>query len=311
MQPRLTVGLIAGELRARAERSLEHLLRQTVLDELEILVIDINPDKASFAGASHPRVRYRHRPDLCYYCDAQAEIVRQAKAGLVAFIEDHCYATPGWAAAVIRTFKNPRVAAVNYTFTNAVKDSYRSRAILMGEYGHWMVPHPGGPVQICSSTNLAYRRELLMRHIHEKDSIFEAEFLVHRVVRAGKGEIHVASEATVAHESWQTVWDACLANGANKRVLGARRAEDGQWGVVTRAIWAGGMVLAPGLFIGRLGWSLRNRKALWGTFLSSLPVLAVLYGYCAWSEALGYLFGPGASREEFRDRELSIHRDAS
>ena len=54
MQPRLSVGLIAGELRGRAERSLEHLLRQTVLDELEILVIDINPDKASFKGTSTP-----------------------------------------------------------------------------------------------------------------------------------------------------------------------------------------------------------------------------------------------------------------
>jgi hypothetical protein len=311
MMPRLTVGLIAGELRNRAERSLEHLLRQTALDQIEIVVIDVRPQKGDFAGADHPRVRYFHRPDLSYYCEMQVELVMQARAPLVAFIEDHSYAVPGWAAAILKTFEHPRVSAVNYTFTNAVGDSYRSRSILMAEYGHWMLPHPGGPVQICSSTNLAYRRDLLLNSLHQRGSVFEAEFLIHRAIQASNGEIHVAPEATVAHESWQTVWDACLANGANKRVLGARRAEHGKWGMITRVIWAGGMVLAPPLFIARLGWALRNRPALWGKFLASLPVLVAIFSYCAWSEALGYLRGANTSREEFRARELETHRDAS
>ena len=311
MTPRLTVGLIAGELRNRAERSLEHLLGQTALDQIEIVVIDVRPQKGGFAGADHPRVRYFHRPDLRYYCEVQAELVAQAQAPLIAFIEDHCYAVPGWAAAILKTFENPRVSAVNYTFTNAVGDSYRSRSILMAEYGHWMLPHPGGPVRICSSTNLAYRRDLLLNGLQKHGSIFEAEFLIHRLIQASNGEIHVAPEATVAHESWQTVWDACLANGANKRVLGARRAEHGKWGVVTRAIWTAGMVLVPALFVARLGWALRNRPALWGKFLASLPLLVAIFSYCAWSEALGYLCGAGVSREEFRARELEVHRDAS
>ena len=220
MTPRLTVGLIAGELRNRAERSLEHLLRQMALDQIEIVVIDVRPQKGDFAGADHPRVRYFHRPELYYYCEMQAELVAQARAPLVAFIEDHSYAVSGWAAAILKTFENPRVSAVNYTFTNAVGDSYRSRSILMTEYSHWILPHPGGAVQICSSTNLAYRRDLLLNSLHQRGSVFEAEFLIHRAIQASNGEIHVAPEATVAHESWQTVWDACLANGANKRVLG-------------------------------------------------------------------------------------------
>ena len=78
MTPRLTAGLIAGELRNRAERSLEHLLRQTALNQIEIVVIDVRPQKGDFAGADHPRVRYFHRPDLSYYCEMQAELVAQA-----------------------------------------------------------------------------------------------------------------------------------------------------------------------------------------------------------------------------------------
>jgi hypothetical protein len=303
--------MIAGEQRRRAERCLQHLLAQTALPDIDILVIDVNPDDGAFRGADHPAVRYEHRPDLRFYCDVQAAIVRQAGSELLAFIEDHCYAAPGWAAAILKTFENPRVSAVNYTFVNAAVDSYRSRAILMAEYGHWMVPHPGGPVRICSSTNLAYRRDVLLRCLGDHPTIFEAEFLIHRTIHDANGEIHVSPGATVAHESWQTVREACLANGANKRTLAARRVERGGWSLPLRVVWGAGMVLMPPLFIARLAWAMRRRPRLWGRLLESLPILVLLYAYCAWSEMLGYVLGPGTSREEFRARELSVSRDAS
>jgi hypothetical protein len=56
---------------------------------------------------------------------------------------------------------------------------------------------------------------------------------------------------------------------------------------------------------------MRRRPKLWGRLLESLPILVLLYAYCAWSEMLGYVLGPGTSREEFRARELSVSRDAS
>lgn len=309
MEPSLTAGLIAGELRRRAESSLQHLLAQTALDRMEILVVDLSPNPGRIAGTDHPRVRYLARPQLHYYCEAQAELASEARAPLIAFVEDHCYAVPGWAEAVLNAFENPRVAAVNYTFTNARDNGYVSRSILMAEYGHWMTPHPGGPVRISSSTNVAYRTGLLRKFIRGNQGIFETEFLVHRALQESGGEIHVAPAATVAHESWASVWEACLANGANKRVLGARRVENGRWGLPLRIAWAAGMLLVPALSLARLAWVLRNRPALWGTLLAGLPVIVAIDSYSAWCEALGYLSGAGASREEFRARELAVQRD--
>ena len=69
------------------------------------------------------------------------------------------------------------------------------------------------------------------------------------------------------------------------------------------------MILMPGLYIARLAASMRHRAALWGTLISSLPVLMVIYSYSSWSEALGYLLGAGGSREEFLAREVAIRRD--
>lgn len=310
MTAQLTVGLIAGDLRARAECSLSCLLNQTALDRMEIVVVDIGHREGAFAGAAHPRVRYIRRPDFRHYCEAQAEVVRQARTPLVAFVEDHCYATPGWAQAVLETFENPRVAAVNYTFTPAGNTGYLGRSILMAEYGNWMFPHPGGRVRICSSTNLAYRRKVLLEEIRGRESLFEAEFLVQRAIARRGMEIHLAPRATLAHESWSTLRDACAANGANKRVLGSRRSELGGWGPFRRAVWAAAMGLAPGLFLARLAWSLRRRPALWVTYLTGLPVMTAIYCACAWHEAKGYLWGAGQSREELAARELAVSRNA-
>ena len=71
----------------------------------------------------------------------------------------------------------------------------------------------------------AYRREVLLPVIGGEGTPFEAEFMIHRAIQQSGGEIHVASQATVAHESWQTVWEACLANGSEQ--AGSRIAPGG------------------------------------------------------------------------------------
>lgn len=160
----------------------------------------------------------------------------------------------------------------------------------MAKYGYWMAPHPGGAVRFAASTNIAYRRDLLRRLLAG-----QAGFLIHRALLARGWRIVVAPGALVAHESWSRLGDACLADGANERALGASRAALGNWGVPRRIL--------------RLARSLRHRSALWGTFLAGLPVVASIYTYSAGSEAIGYLFGAGRSREEFRARELAVTRD--
>jgi hypothetical protein len=172
-----------------------------------------------------------------------------------------------------------------------------------------MVPHPEGPIRIASSTNVAYRRDLLLAAIQNDPSRLEVEFLLHRALREKGGEIHVAPAATVAHESWNTLREACVANGANKRVLGSRRAIVGNWGRSRRMAWAAGMFFMPGVGIARLARALRGRAPLWRPFLEALPAIATIYCYCAWHEALGYLFGAGSSRLEFRSLELDVRRD--
>jgi len=307
--PELSVVLILGEQRDRGRRSLQRLLGQTALPRIEIVVADVTERDEPLPEAGHPSVRWLHCPEFRYYCEAQAELVRQARAPLIAFIEDHCYASPQWAEAILEAFQRQDVVAVNYAFTSANPDSYLSRAILLAEYGHWMTPHPGGPIGISSSTNIAYRRRLLLDQMADNPDIFEAEFLIHRRIQRTGGVIWLAPRALVAHESWAQLGDCCRANGANKRILGARRASHGKWSLPRRVLYGAAMALAPPLYLWRLASAFRTRPALWPLYVTSLPVTFITYVWCAWSEALGYLFGAGGSREEFRKTELMVSRD--
>lgn len=72
---------------------------------------------------------------------------------------------------------------------------------------------------------------------------------------------------------------------------------------------ASAMSAMPAVGLFRLARSLRNRPQLWGSYLPALPVAAWIYTFIAGCEALGYLLGPGRSREQFRARALAIERD--
>ena len=95
--------MVVGRQRERAARSLDCLLRQTAVSRIEILLADLAPDEARIDGGDHPAVRVLDASDQPGIGGAMARCVLAATAPCVAFIEDHCYAEPHWAAAIIRT----------------------------------------------------------------------------------------------------------------------------------------------------------------------------------------------------------------
>jgi hypothetical protein len=68
------------------------------------------------------------------------------------------------------------------------------------------------------------------------------------------------------------------------------------------------MALTPPLHVARLARSLVPRPTLWPLFWMSLPLMLLVSTVGSLSEAAGYLFGAGDSRERFRDLEISTER---
>jgi hypothetical protein len=302
--PALSAIVVFGDRRDRAYRSLAHLLAQTVLDQMEIVVVDLGDDDRW--RDVHP-VRRFHRPDLESVGQARAEGARQARGRILAFVEDHSYAEPTWAAEVIEAFNRP-VHVVNYAVKPADPGSLLARMFVLIEYGRWMHPAVEGPVSLSACHNVAYRRDVLEPFWNQLDRELDAEFLMCRRMQRHGATIWLASRARVEHESWTQIAMGIEANGTLRKLFAAERARQGQWTVVQRTAWAGGMVLTPLLHIGRLARSLIRRPALWALFWVTLPLMALVYTAGSIAEAAGYLFGAGGSRARFRDLEISTER---
>ena len=185
--PYLSVVVIGGEQRGRLERQIECLLGQTAINSIEALIVDLEPELGPLRGAGHPAVRQIASGDLETMWQAAAVGARAAAGEAVAYLEDHCFAGPGWAEAVITAFQTRDAAMVNYAFVDTEPHTYLSRAFLMAEYGRWMAPARAGPVKIPSCNNISYRREVLLRFAGDLEQSFQAEYLTHRRILAAGG----------------------------------------------------------------------------------------------------------------------------
>lgn len=274
---------------------------------MEIVVVDLAPSRSPMPALDHPRVRWFHRPDLATFGAARAECVRQSRGPIIAFLEDHSYADPRWAEEVIHAFEKP-VDIVNYAITSANPESLLGQMFVMCEYGRWLDPAISGDLPISASHNVAYRRSALDPYWDRLDRLCQAEFLMHREMQAAGSRVWLAARAKLAHVNWTRLGEGIQANQLMKRLFAAERVSQGDWDILTRIAWAGAMAVTPPLHVARVVRSLVRRPTLWPMFLASLPLMTLMYTSCAWSEAIGYLFGDGDSSRRFRDLEISIER---
>src|SRR5690606_27179000 len=140
--------------RERAQRVLDAVDAQTRADALELIVVDLGA--AGAPPLRHPaRVPLVHvpLPRTTAWGSARAAALRHAHADLVAYIEDHCYPEPGWAAALLDAHQGPW-AAIGYAFTNPNPENYIARAALLVDYGKWAHPARTGPARLLPYNNV-------------------------------------------------------------------------------------------------------------------------------------------------------------
>jgi len=303
----LSAVALFGEERDRAQRCLEHLLAQTALDRMEIVVVDMAREPSPIPGLDHPNVRHFRISPLTTFGAGRAECVRRSRGQFIAFLEDHSYPDPDWAAEVILAFDHD-VDVVSYAVAAANPESLLGRMFLMCEYGRWMQPAISGHLSISASHNVAYRRRALDPFWSRLDRLCQTEFIMHRQMQAAGARLWLAASAKVAHENWTQLGYGLRANGLLRRLFAAERVREGHWDILTRIVWAGGMALTPPLHIARVARSLVRRPALWPLFWASIPVMTMTYVTGSCFEAFGYLFGDAGCAEGFRDLEISIER---
>jgi hypothetical protein len=307
--PELSVVLVAGARRERAQRVIDALAAQTAVADIELILVDLGKNGVLPlevpAQLTHSRL---NRPDIDRWGVARAEGTRAANGRSVAFIEDHCFPTPSWAEILIDAHRSPW-GGVGYAFTNANPESFVSRVSLLARYGGFVHPARRGRATIISGNNVSYKRDLLMSFGDRLEDVLTIDFNLQEILTKRGVPLFVESHALAAHQHFTTVTGEGITGHHYCRLLAAKRAQTQDWSIGRKLLHGIGAPLgSPAIRLWRLLNGLRGRDELWSTAILGLPVIVTEYFFDSLGESLGYLVGAGNSESEALRWELDADR---
>jgi hypothetical protein len=309
MAPKLSVVMVVGACRQRAQYALDRLCAQTPIDALEIVVVDVAangvpPLSMPSGGAAVAIVPAR---GLDHWGEARRLGLERSSAPVIAFIEEHCFTEPGWAAALIEAHEG-LWASVGYGFLNANPESYVSRSAMVTDYGLWLDGPPRGPIWYLPGNNVSYKREAFLSLGDRLEAALATDFVAQETFRERGTPMFVEPRAVAKHMNFTTVWETALTNYVWCRAMAARRASSLRWSRARRVTQAlATPATAPVYRVVRLLAAFRQRRQL-RRLAVALPVVLVVGICAAVGEAAGYGLGAGNADAQLKRWELDVER---
>ena len=309
--PTMSVVVITPDGYDTISRVLRHVHAQSVKEELEIVVVaptvDAIPlDAPAVQGFQAVRV-VPFGAVASSTAAARAAGVRAARAPIVAFVEDHCFPQPGWAAALIAAHREP-CAAVGPSVGNANPHSAVSWANLLIEYAPWLEPATAGAVEHLPGHNSSYKRNILLEYGPTLETMLETESILHWDLRAKGFVLLLEPAATSLHMNFTTIGASMRLRFHGGRLFAAARAR--RWTLGRRLIYTAAAPLIPLVRLRRiLAQAWRWREA--APPANAFPALAFLLACDAAGEMAGYLLGAGAEAQRAGGFEFHVDRHAT
>lgn len=217
--------------------------------------------------------------------------LRAATGDIVALMEDHCTARPGWTQAILRAHQEyPHAAAIGGAIENGTTASQLEWASYLMTQGAHMAPLANGPSsRIANEANISFKRTGLLG---VEDHPLGFMTIRHTRALADRGALLVNDDRIVVdhYESLGPRATATIHFDDGRTISGFRRRSmaPGDWFRLAGA---------PLLPLYRTARVVRNAvvKRHTRTVLGALPWLLALE-YChGGGEVAGYLLGPGNS----------------
>lgn len=230
------------------------------------------------SGAGRPSV-----PEL------RAIGVREAKGAIVAILEEHCVAPPGWIDAAAGAFEDARVIAAGGPILDSEFARVRDWVVYFSEYHNYLPPWPEGERALLNGANIAYRRAALSAHADVLGSGYW-EVVLHPLL-AREGRLVSVPRMGVRHTG---PFDFGYYLGQRyllSRVWGGTQRD--RVGAGQRLFYLVAAPLFPFLLLARIAARVLASGARVPAFLRALPLLVPVAVAYVWGEWLGYLTGPG------------------
>jgi hypothetical protein len=307
--PALSVIVVVGPLRERAGPCLRSLFDQRFAGGLEVLLLDRAEEALAALPVPHAedrRVRSIRLDETVSFAEARAIGTREARAPFVAFLEEHCRARPGWAAALLEAFAEGW-SGVGYGFLNANPGVGLSDFSSLTSYCGFQLPTERRASRMLSGHNAAFRRDVLLGLGERLETLLMCDLVLHEVLCRAGHRLLIEPRAAVAHLNETTIRSRARGLYHFNRVYAPLRAREFAWGWPRRI----GYVLAtplvpPYAFINH--WRQLRTAADRRLLLRSLWAYGWVMIAAALGQAAGLLAGPGDSALRFSDFEVGEPR---
>ncbi|HVL18197.1 MAG TPA: glycosyltransferase [Gemmatimonadales bacterium] len=306
--PTPSLGIILATDRYETIRPvIRHLQRQTIRDQLEIVMVGDASlpgglDAAELAGFA--RVHVETVDSLDPISAARAAGVRAARAPLVFIGETHTYAHPTWAEALVRAQADGRAGLIP-GFGNANPASPLSWAIFLLDYGQWLYLMPAGESGIAPTHNGAFRREVLLDLGENLDHALHQGDHLTLLLQSANHRMYFEPSARIDHLNVARWGPWVRERFLGGQLLAGRRAA--RWSWARRLIYFCGAPLIPMLLVSRLREVLAVARQ--GGLLPRGTAAAVFLGgtVSAVGEMFGYLVGDRPDVEP-QMMEFELHK---
>lgn len=238
----------------------------------------------------------------------RAEGARLAQAPIVAYLEEHSVALPGWLVAVEEALATGEYAAASGEVHSQNPGVGISDAVALMNYARWLPPlRRGGPSSIVVGHNAAYRRDDLLAFGDELDDLFSAEVVLQWKLRDGGRPLLIHPEIRISHLNETKTSAICKGYYLWNVSFGAGWARAEGWSSSRRALQVLGSpwwVARRVAEIAREARAPSHRRAL----VRHLPTVLAAQATAAFGIAVGCTVGERDQARRFADYEVDADR---
>ncbi len=305
--PYISVVILIGAQRKRAEKALASVLQQDSLDQAEIIILDIAYGKyPPLAGSGLSSVKVLDCSSSSSYGSLRAQAVHNARGQVVAFLEEHALAQPGWLKALVRDF-HKGYAGVGGSPEALNPGVGLSDVFSLINFGFLLTSST--PVNQLPVHNGAYRRDILLSFGNQLPMLLASDLLLSPKIIEKGFTLLADPEVKILHLNMEYGSHGLLAYYNWNIIFGRNRAQLNHWSLSRRIFQFLIIPLVPCIryFKHLIHFIKYDRKKNRSLLLNTGGFL-IVQSIAATGIGVGCLFAAKNAEAKFLDYELNHER---
>lgn len=305
---KLAAILVTDDRYTTMQRSISYLLKQTVIDQIELVMVCPRRDRLMPAIDEVEQFgSYQVVETGAALSSGQmmAEGIRASRSPAVFYFESHHFPPPNTAEVAIREVVERGRPAVGFAMLPA-NPGLVAWAHLYGQFGAAVGPVKAGPVKRLGGHHAAYRKDVLMEYDSVLSDLLDNEAVLYELFGRRGIELYLVSDADIPHMQLSDFASYFRHEYLAQRIFGAARARVLRWSLGRRLLYVAGAPLIPFVRLRRSVADIRRTGRSRELLPQIIPVIFCANVGGAIGEAMGYAWG---DRARHKVRRMAIELD--